>query len=75
MNKNKICTILYLTAGICFFLSAILGFLNKNGSIGGGLTDLALGATFTCLSVVWYRQWKKEIGKDENEKKTNSNLR
>ena len=67
MNKNKICTILYFTAGICFFLSAILSF-NNNGLKGGSLTNFALGITFTCLGVVWYKQWKKETDKDDNEK-------
>ena len=68
MNKNKICTILYFTAGICFYLAALLDFLNESGSIGSSLTDFALGTTFSCLGIVWYKQWKKETSQDENEK-------
>ena len=33
MNKNKICTILYLGAAICFYLAAILNVFSRDVGI------------------------------------------
>ena len=67
MNKYKICTILYFVAAICFYLAAILNFLNGSGSMGG-VTNFTLGSTFLCLGILWYKQWKKASDKEENKK-------
>lgn len=65
MNRNKLIFILYIAASICFFVSAILGFISKNSM---AVAYLCLGACFLCLASVYYEKYKKE----EKENKKNN---
>lgn len=65
-KENKITYILYIIASVCFFISAIFGFINKSSSAG---TNLCLGSCFLCLSLVYYEKYKKEKEKEDKENK------
>ena len=47
-NKNKIAFVCFLIASICFYISAIIDIINKDGS--NWAVNLCLGSTFLCLS-------------------------
>lgn len=64
-KENKIVFILYMVASMCFFISAILGFMDENNM---AVTQLCLGACFLCLSSVHYTKYKDE-NKENKEKK------
>lgn len=65
-KENKITFILYLVSSICFFVSAILGFIDKNNM---AIANLGLGACFLCLSSVHYQKYKKDKENEDKEKK------
>lgn len=56
-KENKITFILYMIASVCFFISAILGFIDKNSM---AVTNLCLGGCFLGLSSVYYKKHKKD---------------
>lgn len=70
-KENKITFILYLIASICFFVSAILGFIDKNNM---AIANLGLGACFLSLSSVYYQKYKKDKEKENIEKKCNQKI-
>lgn len=47
-QKEKITFICYLVASICFYVSAIIGIITKEGS--NWVVNLCLGSAFLCLS-------------------------
>lgn len=62
-NKEKIAFICFLVASICFYIGAIIGIINKNGS--NGAVNLCLGSAFLCLSTT---HLNKNKDKDNNRK-------
>lgn len=52
-KENKIVMICYLTASICFYISAIICFVSKSTNNSTGVLNLCLGSTFLCLSSVY----------------------
>ncbi len=65
---SKITFILYIIVSVCFFVSAILGFMDKSSM---AVTHFCLGVCFLCLSSVHYEKYKKV--KKNKMKKTISN--
>lgn len=65
-KENKIAFICYLIASIGYFVSAILGFIDKNNM---AIANLGLGACFLCLSSVYYQKYKKDKENEDKEKK------
>lgn len=65
-KENKIVFILYIIASICFFISAILSFIDGNNV---SVTQLCLGVCFLCLSSVHYTKFKDENKKDSKKEK------
>ena len=60
-NKtNKIVSILNYFSSICFYIVAIINFINDNSSTG--VIYLCLGSTFFCLGSVY-------LNKDKEKKK------
>lgn len=55
-NSNKISGILFLTASICYFISAIFYFISKEIM---AVINLCLGACFLCLSLTHFNKDKK----------------
>lgn len=47
-KKDKISFVCFLTASICYYIIAIMNFLNKNNSLA--VTFFCLGSAFFCLS-------------------------
>lgn len=58
MNKKKIAAILYFIVSLCFYVLAIISFVNK-GDLG--VVCLCLGSAFLCLGAVF-------LNKDKDEK-------
>ena len=57
-QTNKIVSTLnYLTA-VCFYICAIIDFVNKDNSMG--IFYLCLGSTFMCLGSVYLNKDKKK---------------
>lgn len=56
-NTNKIVSALNYLSSICFYIIAIIKFLNSNNSIG--YIYLLLGVIFMCLGTVYYNKIKK----------------
>ncbi len=65
-KESKITFILYIIASVCFFVSAILGFIDKSSM---AVTQFCLGACFLCLSSVHYEKYKKSKEKQDEENK------
>lgn len=63
-RDNKIVFILYTIASICFFISAVIGFIDRNNM---AVTQLCLGVCFLCLSSVYLKKYKDE-NKDDKGK-------
>ncbi|MDE6434078.1 MAG: hypothetical protein K2L07_07585 [Lachnospiraceae bacterium] len=59
-NKEKIAFICFLIASICFYISAAIGIISKDGS--NVVTNLCLGSTMLCLSTTY-------LNKDEDKNK------
>lgn len=64
-KENKKIFILYIIASICFFISAILSFIDGNNMT---VTQLCLGACFLCLSSVHYTKYKDENNENKEKK-------
>ncbi len=60
-KENKIVMICYMTASICFYISAIFCFISETTDNSRGIVSLCLGSTFLCLASVY-------INKDRNSK-------
>ena len=58
MKNNKIVSILNFLTSFCFYICAIINFINDGGL---GALYLCLGSTFLCLGAVW-------LNKDKNGK-------
>lgn len=65
-KENKIVFILYLISSICFFVSAILGVIDKNSM---AVANLGLGACFLSLSFLYFEKYKKDKENEEKEKR------
>ena len=57
-KKNKIVAILNYFSAVCFYIVAIINFVNKDN--GMGVLYLGLGSTFLCLGSVWLNKDKKK---------------
>ncbi len=55
-NNDKIARICFLVASICYFISAIIGFMDKEYI---AVTNFCLGACFLCLSSAHFNKDKK----------------
>lgn len=62
---NKIVFIIYILVSICFFISAISGFIDGNNM---AVTQLCLGACFLCLSSVHYMKYRDENKENKGDK-------
>ncbi len=62
-NTNKITGICFLVASICYFICAVIGFIDKEDT---ATVNLCLGACFICLSSAFFSKDKKDKkNKDE----------
>ena len=59
-ESNKTISILYILSAICFYIVAMINFLNKESSMG--VIYICLGSTFLCLGSTY-------INKDKDQKK------
>jgi len=59
-DKNKIVSNLNYFSAVCFYICAIINFINRNNSMG--VVYLCLGSTFLCLGSVY-------LNKDKDNKK------
>lgn len=64
-KENKVVFLSYLVASICFFISAISGFIDRNNM---AVAQLCLGACFLCLSSVHYTKYKDENKENKGDK-------
>ncbi len=55
-NSDKIAGACFLGASICYFISAIIGFMSKEYM---AVTNFCLGACFLCLSSAHFNKDKK----------------
>lgn len=62
-QREKISFICYLTASICFYVSGIIGVINKDG--GNWVVNLCLGSAFLCLSTTHLDKNDKKKNKDK----------
>lgn len=65
-KENKIVMICYITASICFYVSAIICFIRETNNNSMGVVNLCLGSTFLCLFSVYMN---KDKDKNENDNK------
>lgn len=65
IRRDKVSFICYLIASICFYISAIIGIVNKNES--NWVVDLCLGSAFLCLS-------STHINKNKDKKSNKNNI-
>ena len=56
-KSNKIVSVLYFLSSICFYICAIINFIDDSGM---GALYLCLGSTFLCLGSVWLNKDKKD---------------
>lgn len=56
-NENKIISTLNYFTATCFYIVAIINFVNKIN--GKGMVFLCLGSAFLCLGSVWLNKDKK----------------
>ena len=56
-KSNKIVSVLYFLPSICFYICAIINFINDSGM---GALYLCLGSTFLCLGSVGLNKGKKD---------------
>lgn len=57
-KREKITFVCLMVASICFYISAILGFINETTDNTTGIVNLCLGSSFLCLSTTYLN--KKE---------------
>ena len=55
-NGDKIAGLCFLGASVCYFVCAIIGFIDKGNM---AIANLCLGACFLCLSSVHFSKDKK----------------
>ena len=56
-KSNKIVSVLYFLTSFCFYICAIINFINESGM---GTLYLCLGSTFLCLGSVWLSKDKED---------------
>ena len=56
-ESNKIVSVLNFLTSFCFYICAIINFINNSGM---GVVYLGLGSTFLCLGSVWLNKGKKD---------------
>lgn len=56
-KSNKIVSVLNFLTSFCFYICAIINFINNSGM---GALYLCLGSTFLCLGSVWLNKGKKD---------------
>ena len=56
-KSNKIVSVLYFLPSFCFYICAIINFIDDSGM---GALYLCLGSTFLCLGSVWLNKDKKD---------------
>ena len=56
-KSNKIVSVLNFLTSFCFYICAIINFINDSGM---GVVYLGLGSTFLCLGSVWLNKGKKD---------------
>ena len=56
-KNNKIVSALNFLASFCFYICAIINFINDSGL---GAMYLCLGSAFLCLGTVWLNKDKKD---------------
>ena len=56
-KSNKIVSVLNFLASFCFYICAIINFINDSGM---GALYLCLGSTFLCLGSVGLNKGKKD---------------
>ena len=56
-KSNKIVSVLYFLPSFCFYICAIINFIDDSGM---GALYLCLGSTFLCLGSVWLNKGKKD---------------
>ena len=61
-NSNKTVSVLYFLTSFCFYICAIMNFIN-DGVVGA--LYLCLGSTFLCLGTVWLNKDKNKKDKDD----------
>lgn len=68
-NKtNRIVTILYYIAAICFYIVSLINFF-KDGDSSSGVVYFCIGSVFICLGSVYIN--KDAEGKNKNNKEKN----
>ena len=58
MKDKKKVSIIYYFAAVCFYIAAIICFIN--GSTTQGIIMLCLGSSQLCLGSVWLNKNKRE---------------
>lgn len=66
MKSNKLIAILNLISSICFYVCAIISFVNGEDL---GVAYLCLGSTFLCLGTVWLNKDKDKKAEEKAEDK------
>ena len=61
-KSNKTVSVLNFLASVCFYICAIINFINDSGL---GALYLCLGSTFLCLGTVWLNKDKDKKDKDD----------
>ena len=56
-KSNKTVSVLNFLASFCFYICAIINFINDTGMCA---LYLCLGSTFLCLGSVWLNKGKKD---------------
>lgn len=62
-NNDRIAHICFLVSSICFYISAIIGIVSKDGS--NWVVNLCLGSTFLCLSTTYLNKDEDKNDKEE----------
>lgn len=62
-QREKISFVCYLAASICFYVSSIIGIMNKDGS--NWVVNLCLGSAFLCLSTTHFHKDEEKKNKDK----------
>ena len=61
-KSNKTVSVLNFLASFCFYICAIINFINNSGM---GALYLCLGSTFLCLGTVWLNKDKDKQDEDD----------
>ena len=64
---NKITTFLYYFVSVCFYIVAIIKFMDSG--VSSGVVWLCLGSAFLCLGSANLNKNRKSDNNDDNEKK------